>query len=370
MYQGFYGLREKPFVLTPDPQFLFLSEGHRTAIESLLYGIRQKEGFMVITGDIGTGKTTICRAFLERLDKNVKTAVIFNSFLTEEELLEAILRDFGFSSKGRTKKERIDALNKILIYFSSHGKNAVLIVDEAQNLSIPVLEQIRMLSNLETEKEKLLQIILIGQLELDQKLRSAELKQLNQRIAVRHYLQPLTQMETEYYIYQRLMVAGSQGSITFSKSALHEIYRFSKGSPRLINLLCDRALLAGFIQQTYYLDKEMIKLAKDSLLGEEAVPKPFYSFALPRSLSSLRIPFLTIFLFLMAGMILTSQGHFPSHQDAKNAIGGRVQDIYSRISGSIPPSDPALSLDKERLQHFAKIEPLENSERASQEVSK
>lgn len=324
---------------------------------------------MVITGDIGTGKTTICRAFLERLDKNVKTAVIFNSFLTEEELLEAILRDFGFSSKGRTKKERIDALNKILIYFSSHGKNAVLIVDEAQNLSIPVLEQIRMLSNLETEKEKLLQIILIGQLELDQKLRSAELKQLNQRIAVRHYLQPLTQMETEYYIYQRLMVAGSQGSITFSKSALHEIYRFSKGAPRLINLLCDRSLLAGFIQQTYYFDKEIIKLAKDSLLGEEAVPKPFYSFALPRSLSSLRIPFLTIFLFLMAGMISTSQGHFPSHQDAKSAIGGRVQGIYSRISESIPPSIPALPLDKERFQNSAK-EPLENPERASQEVSK
>jgi general secretion pathway protein A len=369
MYQRFYSLREKPFVLTPDPQFLFLSEGHRTAIESLLYGIRQKEGFMVITGDIGTGKTTICRAFLERLDKNVKTAVIFNSFLTEEELLEAILRDFGFSSKGRTKKERIDALNKILIYFLSHGKNAVLIIDEAQNLSIPVLEQIRMLSNLETEKEKLFQIILFGQLELDQKLRSAELKQLNQRIAIRHYLQPLTQMETESYIYQRLMVAGSQGSITFSRSALHEIYRFSKGAPRLINLLCDRALLAGFIQQTYYFDKEIIKLAKDSLLGEEAVPKPFYSFALPRSLSSLRIPFLTIFLFLTAGMILTSQGHFPSHQDAKNAIGGRVQGIYSRISESIPPSIPALPLDKERFQNSAK-EPLENPERASQEVSK
>ena len=368
MYQRFYGLREKPFVLTPDPQFLFLGEGYRTAIESLLYGIRQKEGFMVITGDIGTGKTTICRAFLERLDKNVKTAVIFNSFLTEEELLEAILRDFGFSSKGRTKKERIDALNKILIYYLSHGKNAVLIIDEAQNLSIPVLEQIRMLSNLETEKEKLLQIILFGQLELDQKLRSPELKQLNQRIAVRHYLQPLTQTETESYIYQRLMVAGSHGSITFSKSALHEIYRFSKGAPRLINLLCDRALLAGFIQQTYYLDKEIIKLARDSLLGEEAVPKP-YSFALPKSLSSLRIPFLTIFLFLAASMILSSQGHFPSHQGAKIPIRGGVQDIYSQVSESIPPSIPALPLDKERFQYLAK-EPSEDSERASQEVSK
>jgi general secretion pathway protein A len=370
MYQGFYGLKEKPFVLTPDPQFLFLSEGHRTAIESLLYGIRQKEGFMVITGDIGTGKTTICRAFLERLDKNVKTAVIFNSFLSEEELLESILRDFGFSSKGRTKKERIDALNKILIHYLSHGKNAVLIIDEAQNLSVPVLEQIRMLSNLETEKEKLLQIILFGQLELDEKLRSAELKQLNQRIAVRHYLQHLTPMETESYIYQRLMVAGSQGSITFSKSALHEIYRFSKGAPRLINLLCDRSLLAGFIQQTYYLDKEIIRLAKDSLLGEEAVPKPFHSLGLPRSLSSLRIPFLTIFLFLMAGLISTSQGHFPSDQATKNSIGGRVQGAYSQIPGSISPSVPNLPQDKEGFQNFVKNRPSKNLERASQEVSK
>jgi general secretion pathway protein A len=370
MYQEFYSLREKPFVLTPDPQFLFLSAGHRTAIESLLYGIQQKEGFMVIAGDIGTGKTTICRAFLERLDKNVKTAVIFNSFLTEEELLESILRDFGFSSKGRTKKERIDALNRILIYFLSHGKQAVLVIDEAQNLSIPVLEQIRMLSNLETEKEKLLQIILIGQLELDEKLRSTELKQLNQRIAVRHYLLPLTQAETEYYIYQRLMVAGSKGSITFSKSALHEIYKFSKGAPRLINLLCDRALLAGFIQQTYSIEKEIIKLAKDSLLGEEEGPKPFYSFALPRSLTSLRIPFLTLFIFLMAGMILTSQSHFSSLQNAKNFIWGRIQDIYFQIPGSTLPSVSALPLDKERFQNSTQNEPPENSERASQEVSK
>ena len=369
MYQGFYGLREKPFVLTPDPQFLFLGESHRTAIESLLYGIQQKEGFMVITGDIGTGKTTICRAFLERLPKSVKTAVIFNSFLTEEELLESILRDFGFSSKGRTKKERIDALNKILIYYLSHGKNAVLIIDEAQNLSTPVLEQIRMLSNLETEKEKLLQIILFGQLELDQKLRSAELKQLNQRIAVRHYLLPLTLTETESYIYQRLMVAGSRGSITFSRSALHEIYRFSKGAPRLINLLCDRALLAGFIQQTYCLDKEIIKLARDSLLGEEEISKPHYSFALPRSLASLRIPFFTFFILLVAGMILAKQGYFSPIQNAKDFIGGKVRGIYAQIPGSIPPSASALPLDTERFQNPTKEELRQNSERAFEEVS-
>ena len=269
MYKEFYDLKEKPFVLTPDPQFLFLSESHRIAIDSLFYGIYQGEGFIVITGDIGTGKTTICRAILEKLDKNVKTAVIFNSFLTEEELLESILLDFGFRSKGRSKKERIDALNRFLIQLSSGGKKAVLIIDEAQNLSIPVLEQIRMLSNLETEKEKLLQIVLFGQMELDQKLRSNELRQLNQRIAIRHHLRPLTRTETESYIYQRLMVAGSQGTITFSRFALSEIYKFSKGTPRLINLLCDRTLLGGFVEQTYRIEKGIVKRARRSLSGED-----------------------------------------------------------------------------------------------------
>jgi general secretion pathway protein A len=368
MYQEYYELREKPFVLTPDPQFLFLSESHRTAIESLLYGIHQKEGFMVITGDIGTGKTTISRTLLERLDKNVKTAVIFNSFLTEEELLESILLDFGFPSKGRTRKERIDALNKLLIYFLSHGKNAVLIIDEAQNLSIPVLEQIRMLSNLETEKEKLLQIILLGQLELDQKLRSNELKQLNQRIAIRHHLLPLTQTDTESYIYQRLRVAGSQGSITFSKSALSEIYKFSKGSPRLINLLCDRALLGGFVEQTYHINRTIIRKAKDSILGQEQTLKPFYSFSLPQRLTLLRFALLTIF-FLLAGIILTSQSHLPSFQNAKNFIWGRIQDIYLQIPGTSPPSVSAFPLDKEPIQSSTKNEPGLDSEKASQEVS-
>ena len=370
MYQEFYSLREKPFALTPDPQFLYLSESHQTAIESLLYGIQQKEGFIVITGDIGTGKTTICRALLEKLDKNVKTAVIFNSFLTEGKLLESILLDFGFPSKGRTKHDRINALNQFLLQLLSHGENAVLIIDEAQNLSVPVLEQIRMLSNLETEKEKMLQIILFGQLELDQKLRFGALKQLNQRIAIRHHLLPLTRTEMESYVYQRLTVAGSRGSITFSKPALNEIYEFSKGTPRLINLLCDRALLGGFVEQTYQIDKGIIKKAKDSLLGEEESPKPFLSFALPRSLTPLRIALLTIFVFLLAGMILTNQAYFSSFQNTKNFIWGRIQDIYSQVSGTPSPSTSTIPLDKEPVQDSMKNETTKDSERAYKEVSK
>ncbi len=268
MYLEFYGLKEKPFSLTPDPQFFFLGETHRKAMEYLLYGIREREGFMVITGKIGTGKTTLCRAVLRRLDGQVRTAVIFNSFLTEKDLLKSILLDFGDPPKRRTRKELIDALNELLIQFLSRGENAVLIIDEAQNLSTPVLEQIRMLSNLETEKEKMIQIILLGQPELEVKLRSSELKQLDQRIAIRCRLSPLTLKETECYIYQRLAVAGSRGQITFSPSAIAEIYRFSQGTPRLINLLCDRSLMGGFVEGTFHIEREIVIKAEKELNGD------------------------------------------------------------------------------------------------------
>jgi general secretion pathway protein A len=369
MYKEFYGLREKPFALTPDPQFLYLSESHRTALDSLLYGIAQREGFIVITGDIGTGKTTICRAFLEKLDKKVKTAVIFNSFLTEGKLLESILRDFGFPSKGRTKYDRINALNEFLLQLVSHGENAVLIIDEAQNLSISVIEQIRMLSNLETEKEKMLQIILFGQLELDQKLRSGELEQLNQRISIRHHLMPLSQMEMESYISQRLMVAGSQGSITFSKSALNEIYKFSKGTPRLINLLCDRALLGGFVEQNFHIDKGIIKKAKNSLLGEEA-PKPFYSYTLPKKLIPLRIALWTLSIFLLMSLILMNQSYLSLLQNAKNFICDRIPNAYSQIMGTPSPFASTLLSNKGQVQNFMKNISANDLKMESQGVSK
>jgi len=327
VYQEFYGLKEKPFSLTPDPQFLYLSESHRTAMESLLYGIYQRGGFIVLTGDIGTGKTTICRAILEKFDENVKTAVIFNSFLTREELLESILQDFGCLSKGKLKKERIDALNKFLIQQLSQGKNAVLIIDEAQNLSIPVLEQIRMLSNLETEKEKMLQIVLVGQRELDQKLQSPELKQLNQRIAIRHQLLPLSRTETESYIYQRLMVGGAQGNIIFSRSAFNEIYSFSKGIPRLINLLCDRALLGGFVEQTYHINKEIIRRARVSLSGNEMTTGGSSLWTWLRRPVPYPIALFAIFLFLFASLGLLSQR-------AKDFVAERIQSIYSQVSGA------------------------------------
>jgi len=370
MYKEYYGLKEKPFSLTPDPQFLYLSEGHRTAIESLLYGIHQREGFMVLTGDIGTGKTTTCRTILGRLDRKVKTAVIFNSFLTEEELLESILLDFGFSSKGKTRKERIDGLNRFLIHLLSRGENAVLIIDEAQNLSIPVLEQVRMLSNLETEKEKMLQIILLGQLELDKKLRSPELRQLNQRIALRLRLYPLTRAEMENYIRQRLSVAGASGNITHSKSAFDEIYRFTGGAPRLINLLCERVLLAGFVESSCYFTKKIIKKAEKSLLTERTESSPSLLGGLWKHFAFLRAASLMFLCLFIVISILSSQGSISSLQLTKHFIWERIQTLHARISGTALPAFSKIPQDKTSDPNAQEIDDTKKSKGTQEEKTK
>ncbi len=265
MYEAFYGLREKPFSLTPDPKFFYLSQAHREALDHLLYGIQQREGFIVITGDVGTGKTTLCRALLGKLDERTKTALIFNPILSEDELLRSILQDFGLRGTGVTKKELIDELNEFLIQLLTEGRNAVLIVDEVQDLSERILEQIRLLSNLETEKEKLIQIILVGQLGLLDLLGAPGLKQLNQRISVRFKIRPLSAHETTQYIFHRLLVAGSTGEEIFSPPALQAIYRYSKGVPRLVNLACDRALLQGFVDQDPRITPARVNQALKSL---------------------------------------------------------------------------------------------------------
>jgi general secretion pathway protein A len=332
VYQEFYGFREKPFALTPDPEFFYLSETHWTALESLLYGIQQRVGFMVVTGEIGTGKTTLGRVLLEKLDKKVRTAVIFNSFLTEGDLLKVILQDFGFPSRGRSKKDRMDVLNLSLVERLSEGENAVLIIDEAQNLSVPVLEQIRMLSNLETEKEKILQIILMGQPELNQKLQSPALEQLNQRIAIRHHLQPLPAAKTEEYIHHRLRKAGAQENITFSKSALKSIHQFSRGTPRLINLLCDRALLAGFMEQTHQIDGGIMGQAAKSLQGKDKGIAPGSRSSWPSRLIRWGSALFLIFLFFTVGVYLGYDPIF-SWVKAKNFLGTQMPRLASLASG-------------------------------------
>ena len=316
MYLEYFDLEEKPFSLTPDPRFLFLSESHRQALDHMIYGVREREGFILIIGDIGTGKTTICRELLEKLESNVSSALILNPMLSEQELLEAILQDFGIRigskdgseesetatqelfarldeetraaldlnplmpgakvldnilekverpSFGKTKKELIDRLNAFLLDRVREDGNAVLIIDEAQNLSPSVLEQIRILSNLETPKQKLLQIVLVGQLELKRKLEQANLRQLNQRISVRYQLRPLSAEETKRYIEHRLFVAGSNSSVVFSDQAQEAIYDYSAGVPRLINLICERCMLGAYVDQVKRIDFDLVERSRISL---------------------------------------------------------------------------------------------------------
>ena len=281
MYLEFFGLREKPFGLTPDPKFLFFSEKHREALDHLLYGIHQKEGFVLISGDTGTGKTTLCRALLERLDpQEVTTSLILNPLLNEEELLKAILEDFGLPSTGATRKELLDVLNRFLLKTLAAGKTAVLIIDEAQHLSTECLEQVRLLSNLETHKEKLIQIILVGSEELPAKLEAFELRHLQQRISLRYHLRPLDKRETRSYLQHRLNMARAAGSTSFEKGAHREIYRFSKGVPRLINIIAERSLLAAYLAESRRIRQTHVVEGRQSLNGRfpRSRPSPLMRF--------------------------------------------------------------------------------------------
>jgi len=248
MYTEFYGLREKPFSLSPDPRFLFLSDSHREALAHLLYGIEQGEGFIAITGEVGTGKTTLCRTLLQRLEPGSEVAFLFNPQLSGLELLQAIDAEFGLETQGKTRRELMDQLNRFLLTKRQEGRRVLLLIDEAQNLEREALEQVRLLSNLETDTTKLIQIILIAQPELDAMLESPELRQLRQRINVRWRLRPLSPGETRDYVRHRLRVAAGGPREIFTDLALREIHRRSGGVPRVINRLCDRALLAGYAE--------------------------------------------------------------------------------------------------------------------------
>jgi general secretion pathway protein A len=273
MYEPFYGFAEKPFSLTPDPKYLFRSESHADAREVLQYAIDRREGFVVITGDIGTGKTTLCRALLEQTDAKIFTALLANPFLSEEELFRAILQDLGVISKREersggpqpSKQDLVSTFHDFLRSLIPLGARAVLIVDEAQNLPLPILERIRILSNVETDKEKLLQIILVGQLNLVPLLRSPELRQLDQRVSIRYQLKPLTMKETSAYVLHRLAIANGAHSVVFTPAALNVVYQYSGGIPRLVNMLCDRALLGGYAAQTNRIDADLVSTAAEGL---------------------------------------------------------------------------------------------------------
>jgi len=303
MYTSYFGFKESPFNLTPDPRYLFLSPHHREALDHLLYGINERKGFIAITGGIGTGKTTLCRALLDQLDKSTKSALIFNSFITEKELLEIINQEFDIHLDPgvQTKKEYIDRLNQFLLKTFSGGGNAVLLIDEAQNLSHTVLEQIRMLSNLETEKEKLIQIVLVGQSELKELLASSSLRQLNERIMVRYELRPLANMDIQGYVEHRLVVAGGRGDLRFTKGAFKAIYRYSQGNPRRINAVCDRALLIAYARETYTISKGMVGSAIEEIRGNIEAEHGIKGWPWKKAASSIALLLLLIMVAGFAG---------------------------------------------------------------------
>jgi len=246
MYLDFFGLRENPFNVTPDPRFLFFTPRHQEALDNLLYGIEERKGFLVLTGEVGSGKTTLCRALLNRLPAHVRTALVLNPALSDTQLLRAILDDLGAPPAGRDRLALIAQLNDFLLTQVRRGENVVVIIDEAQDLKPGLLEQIRLLSNLETDQRKLLQIVLAGQPELDRRLSRPELRQLRQRVMIRCALQPLDAGEVRAYIEHRLRVAGAADGVGFDEPAVRVIHGASKGIPRLINKLSDRAMLAAY----------------------------------------------------------------------------------------------------------------------------
>jgi len=266
MYTPYYGFHEKPFARIPDPRFLYLSGSHREVLGHLVYGIEQGEGFMAITGEVGTGKTTLCRTLLRRLGSDTEVAFLFNPTLTPLELLKAINGEFGLSTFGESRPELTDVLNAFLVESRAEGRRVLLIIDEAQNLSTETLEQLRLLSNLETETSKMLQIVLLGQPELDDLLESPGLRQLRQRIGVRWRLESLSDPEASDYVRHRLRIAAGSDTELFTPAALRELRRRSRGVPRLVNLLADGALLAGYADGSLRVERAHVGRAAREIL--------------------------------------------------------------------------------------------------------
>jgi general secretion pathway protein A len=269
MYREYYRLQEEPFNITPDPRYLYLTDQHRDALNYLLYGIRNRKGFICLTGEVGAGKTTLCRALLGQLDENYHTSLILNPMLSDTQLLRSIVEEFGIEAKRRDRLGYLKLLNEFLLRINSLGQDAVLIIDEAQDMSVSGLEMVRLLSNLETERQKLLQIVLVGQPELRTTLNNPALRQLAQRITVRYHLKSMSQEDTAEYLRHRLKVAGQdegdRNGVRFDFAAVREIYRYSHGTPRLINAIGDKALLAGYVYRTSTIDRGIVLSALKEL---------------------------------------------------------------------------------------------------------
>jgi general secretion pathway protein A len=268
MYEEFYGLRAQPFNITPDPRYLFFSRRHRQAFEHILFGISERKGFIQITGEVGAGKSTLCRKVLEELREGYATALILNPVMTPLQLMRAILRELGLDDSGNDRIRLVERLNEYLLERAHAGVIVALFIDEAQDMSDELLEQVRLLSNLETDEHKLVQIVLIGQPELRGRLERPELRQLRQRITVRYHLGSINRQETASYVQHRLLIAGSNGRPSFSRAAMWAIHGYARGIPRLINSVCDKTLLCGYVQGRDQLGWRQVRRAIRDLEGD------------------------------------------------------------------------------------------------------
>ena len=349
MYEDYFGLTKKPFSIVPDPQYFFLSAGHREALAHLLYGIKSDGGFVLLTGDIGTGKTTACRRLIELLPPDLEVAFILNPKLTVEELLATICDEFGISypQGNQSIKVFVSLINDYLFQIHGQGRRAVLILEEAQNLKPEVLEQVRLLTNLETKEHKLLQMIMIGQPELKEILSQPQLLQLSQRITARYHLGPLSKEEIPQYINYRLSIAGMDRNRLFPPSTVKKLFRLSGGLPRLINVICDRALLGTFVQGKDKVDKKTLIKAAREVSGDRGA----------RRLKSLIVqPFLAVFLLVLFAALGTAF--------YLNRSGPLPEVITKKVVQPIDPMGRKTILIKDTLERPKDMTGEETKERA------
>ncbi len=361
MYLDFHGFREKPFNLTPDPRFVFLSKTHKEAFAHLLYGINNRTGFIALTGEVGSGKTTVLRALLSQLDTDRhRTALIFNPYLSPTELIQNINREFGVQAHTSNNSSLLDALNLFLLKQNAEGRTVVLVIDEAQDLQAPVLEQIRLISNLETDREKLIQIILSGQPEFLKILEKNEMRQLSQRITVRYHLMPMDFQDSVDYIHHRVEVAGGKGGVLFSRRALKLIYKYSRGLPRLINAACDRALLAAYAKNTAKINSRI------AATGIKDIRRSSASHTSIRRL--ILIPTLVMLAVLMAGGIYFKWRNFLEWFYPPQKVEEASQELsHSGVAelGKVPEEENARRAFN-TLAGFWNVPPLPESTNLSQ----
>ncbi|MEJ2099754.1 MAG: AAA family ATPase [Desulfobacterales bacterium] len=351
MYNTFFGFKEKPFKLVPNPAYFYLSKSHEEALAHLNYAISQGDGFVEITGEVGTGKTTLCRAFLENVNRTVEAAYIFNPKLGPKQLLRTINEEFGIKTNGENTKELIDALNLFLIQKKAAGKKVILLIDEAQNLNRNVLEQLRLLSNLETNRDKLLQIILVGQPELSEILNSHSLRQLGQRITLSYQLSPLTFNECKEYIQYRINIAARKTAIKFDRSAYRQIYKYSKGIPRLINIVCDRSLLTAFVLNQFNITAGIAKTSIKELANRGYTRRYGITTStwVLMSLSFLSIVFLVVVLYQPIEHRISAA--FTADTDQETKLVSETDKTHAETANAGPPEENTAQITSAAANH-------------------